>query len=106
MKKYRLSRYFFVLVFFVVAFIIIYDLVRLVITNQKLEMMLLTVCTKQNQKQQKEKTTKEDVKEELLKSIKESDGEFDSNLDEIGQNMIKLENAITAITGYEEVIKI
>lgn len=51
-------------------------------TNQKLKMMLLIIDLKHGQKQQNKKSNVV-VKEELLKSIKESYDEHDPNLGEI-----------------------
>lgn len=62
-------------------------------TNQKLKMMLLIIDSKHSQKQQNKKSNVV-VKEELLKSIKESYDEHDPNL---GENVRKLEDTITAI---------
>ena len=84
------------MIFFTVAFTIIYGLPCLVTTNQRLKMMILIIAKKHSQKQQKGKT-KEDEKEELLKSIRESDKKYDLNLDKISENLIKLEDAITII---------
>ena len=82
-KTYHLIWYFlFALVFFAVPFIIIYDLLCFIMTNQKLKMMLLIIDLKHGQKQQNKKSNVV-VKEELLKSIKESYDEHDPNLGEI-----------------------
>ena len=40
-----------------------------------------------------------------MKLIKESDDEYDSNLDEMGENISKLEDVITVIKLYEEIVK-
>lgn len=49
---------------------------------------------------------KEGIKEKLINSQKESDDEYDLNVVEIGEGIKKLENAITIIKRYEEIIKI
>ena len=56
-KTYHLIWYFlFALVFFAVPFIIIYDLLSFIMTNQKLKMMLLIIDSKHGQKQQNNKS--------------------------------------------------
>ena len=42
----------------------------------------------------KKQKTKDGVKEELLKSIRESHNEYDSSLDEVGENVMKLKDAV------------
>lgn len=87
-------------VFFSVAFILIYGLLRLVITKQKLKWcFLFTVWN--SQKKQKEKKAKEDVKQEMLKSIKERNDEYEPNLHEMSKNVRKLKDAINIIKQYD-----
>ena len=70
-----------------------------IITNQKFE------TQPETNKQTNKKKTKKDVKEVLLKSIKETDDEYDPNLDEMGENVRILKNVITVIKRYEDIIK-
>ena len=90
MKTYHLTSYFiFALLFFPAVFIIIYGLPSIFITNQKFKMKFLIICSK-HARNNKKKKTRENVKEDLLKSIKENDNESDPNLGEMCGNVRKL----------------
>ena len=58
-----------------------------------------------NKQTKQKKQTKKDVKQELLKSIKESDDEYDPNLNEMGENVRISNYAKTVIKWYEDFIK-
>ena len=58
-----------------------------------------------NKQTKQKKQTKKDVNQELLKSIKESDDEYDPNLNEMGENVRISNYAKTVIKWYEDFIK-
>ena len=88
----------------IIVFIMIYGLLCFTITNQKSKMILLIIGSEYSEKHQKGKKRKEDIKQELMKPIEESDDEYDPNLDEIGEGIKNLEDSITIIKRYEEII--
>ena len=53
----------------------------------------------------KKKKSKEDVKKELLKSIKVINDEFDPNLHEMRENLRKLDFVINVIERYKKITK-
>ena len=68
--------------------------------------MMLLIVGWQHSENVTKKKMKEGIKEKLINSQKESDDEYDLNVVEIGEGIKKLENAITIIKRYEEIIKI